>query len=300
MKMSDVDFLQSWSAIRQNLSAVKASAAILLCACIFGIIEFLLWGRTHWEEGAMLMALLLLGAYDLLHRPLQSVPSPRCRFASWFLLLLAGAAMMLSSRLASENGNADMWRTLCKNIGLFLLATALSMHFDGAKTALSFLPLLLLSTVILPLYEYLLLEFSYPMRLVSTAASALLLRLCMVPVNYVGTTFFWNDQAITITDACSGISLLSLLFFLEYLIARKVAAPAWEKWCWGSLLLIWIILGNALRQLLTFALFQVIGEKVYEQTPHFLLGCLLIVITSLLIWFSSFLFHLDTRQQKKE
>ena len=298
--MSKVDFLQSWNAIRQNLHTVKTSAAILLCACIFGIVEFIMWGRTHWEEGAMLLALLLLGAYDQLRRPLQSAPTARCRIAGWCLLLLAGAAMILSSRLASENGNEDMWRTLCKNIGLFLLATALSMRFDGAKTALSFLPLLMLSTVILPLYEYLLLEFSYPMRLVSTAASALLLRLFMVPVDYEGTTFFWNNQAIAMTDACSGISLLSLLFFLEYLIARKVAAPAWEKWCWASLLLIWIVIGNALRQLLTFALFQIIGEKVHEQTPHFLLGCLFIVITSLLIWFSSFLFQLDARQQEKE
>ena len=159
------------------------------------------------------------------------------------------------------------------------------------------LTLYLLAIVILPLYEYLLLEISYPMRLISTAAASYLLRLCTVPVSNDATTLYWNDQAISITDACSGIALLCFLFLLEYLIARKIQAPAWCKWCWSSMVLIWIIVANALRQLLTFVLFTVMGEKVHEQTPHFLLGCVFIVVASLLIWFSSFLFQMDSPKQ---
>ena len=289
---------ENWNAIRQNLQAVKGSVAILFCACLFGIIEYCLWGRTHWEEGALLLALLFLGAYDQLRRPMSSAPAKQSRIASWILLIVAGLFMLLSSRLSAEE--LGMGRTLCKNSAIFLLASALSLRCDGAKPALSLFPLFLLAIVILPLYEYLLLEFSYPMRLVSTAASASLARLFMVPVTFEDTTLFWNDQAITITDACSGISLLSLLFFLEYLIARKSKSPAWKKWCWASLLLIWIIIGNALRQLLTFGLFTIMGEKVFEQTPHFLLGCLFIVVTSLLIWFSSLFFNFDSKTQENE
>lgn len=289
---------ENWNAIKQNLQAIKGSTVVLFCACLFGIIEYSLWGRTHWEEGALLLALLFLGAYDQLRRPMSSAPTKQSRIASWILLIAAGLLMLLSSRLSAEE--LGMGRTLCKNSAIFLLASALSLRCDGAKTALSLFPLFLLAIVILPLYEYLLLEFSYPMRLVSTAASAFLARLFMVPVTFEDTTLFWNDQAITITDACSGISLLSLLFFLEYLIARKSESPAWKKWSWASLLLIWIIIGNALRQLLTFGLFTIMGEKVFEQTPHFLLGCLFIVVTSLLIWFSSLFFNFDNNPQEKE
>ena len=288
----------NWNAIRQSLKSIKASAAVLLCACLFGFIEYLMWGRTHWEEGAFLLALLFLGAYDQLCHTLQSSPTARSRITSWILLILAGAIMLLSSRLPAEK--LDMGHTFCKNFAIFLLATALSLRFDGAKPALSLFPLFLLAIVIMPLYEYLILECSYPMRLISTAASAFLARLFMVPVDFEGTTLIWNDQAITITDACSGISMLSLLFFLEYLIARKSNMPTWKKWCWASLLLIWVIIGNALRQLLTFALFTVMGEKVFEQTPHFLLGCLFVIVTSLFIWFSSLLFNFGHKPQESE
>ena len=288
---------EACSAIRQNLRNVRTSAIVLLCACLFGTVEFLLWGRTHWEEGILLLALLLLGSYDQLLSPKQSAPTRQSRFASWILLVLGVVAMLLSSSQSDDELNIG--RTLFKNCAMLMLATALTLRFDGVKNALSFFPLLLLAIVILPLYEYLLLEFSYPMRLVSTAASAFFAHIFMMPVGFEGTTLFWNDQAITITDACSGISLLSLLFFLEYLIARKATSAAWKKWCWASMLLIWIIIGNALRQLLTISLFAVMGEKVFQQTPHFLLGCFFIVITSLMIWFSSLLFHLEDKHQCK-
>ena len=92
----------NWNAIRQSLKSIKASAAVLLCACLFGFIEYLMWGRTHWEEGAFLLALLFLGAYDQLCRPQQSSPTARSRITSWILLILAGAIMLLSSRLPAE------------------------------------------------------------------------------------------------------------------------------------------------------------------------------------------------------
>ena len=264
---------------------------MLLCATLFGMVEFLLWGRAHWEEGGLLLALLLLAFFDRLKAPFSHCPTPRVRLVSWGVLLVAVGVMLLASCLPGEKGLHDFGKALCKNGALFVVALAISLHFDGVRTALSLLPLYLLAIIVLPLYEYLLLEISYPLRLVSTAAASYLLRLCTIAVSYEGTTLFWNDQAISITDACSGISLLSFMFFLEYLIVRRIQAPVWRKWCWSSMVLIWIIVSNALRQLLTFALFTVMGEKVHEQTPHFLLGCVFVIVASLLIWFSSFLFE---------
>ena len=104
---------EAWNAIRQNIRLVKTSAIVLLCACLFGGIEFILWGRTHWEEGAMLMALLLLGIYDQLRRPMQSLTTNRSRIGGWAMLVLAGLFMLLSSRLRAEE--LGMVCTLCKN-----------------------------------------------------------------------------------------------------------------------------------------------------------------------------------------
>ena len=290
--------LDKWRVPYHNLCTARASAVVLVLAILFGVGEFLLWGRSHWEDGVLLTVLLLLASYDRFNTALDHSPTLRSRMTGWGLLVVAGGLMVLASRLSVDDAH-DLARALCKNGALLLVSLAITMHYDGFKTSLALFPLYLLGIVILPLYEYLLLEISYPMRLVSTAAASWLLRLCTVAVSYDGTTLFWNDQAISITDACSGIALLSFLYLLEYLIARKCQAPAWWKWCWSSLVLIWIILSNALRQLLTFLLFAVMGEKVHEETPHFLLGCVFIVVASLLIWFSSFIFQLDAPKQEE-
>lgn len=295
--MSNDNHLDKWRIPYHNVSTVKTSVGVLIFSILFGLVEFILWGRTHWEDGLLLLFLLLLASFDCLKTQLEHNPTPRARVAGWGMLVAAGALMVIASRTSADEGFRDLGRALCKNGSLFLLALAITMHFDGAKTALALMPLHLLAIVILPLFEYLLLEISYPMRLVSTAAASWLLRLCTVAVSYEGTTIFWHDQAISITDACSGIFLFSFMFVLEYLIARKIQAPAWRKWCWSSMVLIWIIIANALRQLLTFVLFTFMGEKVHEQTPHFLLGCVFIVVASLLIWFSSFLFQMDSPKQ---
>ena len=174
-----------------------------------------------------------------------------------------------------------------------MLTLAILLRQDGFPAAGKCLPLLLLAVVILPLYELLLLEFSYPLRLLSTWISVILLNLCSYRVNYDGTSLFWENQTLSITEACSGISLLSLFFLIEYLIAQPLEIASWKKWCWSSLILIWVTLGNAFRLLLTFVLYRFLGERVFEARIHFLLGCFFVVITSLLIWFSSYLFKLD-------
>ena len=287
--------------LRKNFLAAKASASLLIAAILFGSIGYLLWARAHWEEGAFLLALLLLSSFDLENSPvLTSKPSRCSHVLSWLILLCAFLGLLFSWQThAVPFSNQDFSRLLYKHGALLLLAFAIALRFDGTRTAFTFFPRLLLGFVILPLYEVILLEISYPLRLLSTSVTVLVLRLCSVQVISDGTTLHWGTQVISITDACSGISLLSFLALLEYLIARPIDTAAWKKWCWSSLLLFWIIIGNALRLLLTFALYAVMGDAVFERMPHFLLGCFFIVVTSLLIWFSSFALSKDIHPQEQ-
>ncbi len=285
--------------LRKNFLAAKASAFLLIAAILFGTVGYLLWGRAHWEEGAFLLALLLLACLDLGNSPIPTSEPSRCSHVlSWLILLCAFLGLLFSWQThAVPFSNRDFSRLLCKHGALLFLAFAISLRFDGTRTAFTFLPRLLLGFVLLPLYEVILLEISYPLRLLSTSATVLVLRLCTVQVISDGTTLLWGTQVISITDACSGVSLLSFLALLEYLIVRPIDTAVWKKWCWGSLLLLWIILGNALRLLLTFALYAVMGNAVFARMPHFLLGCFFIVVTSLLIWFSSFALSRDIHPQ---
>ena len=267
----------------------------MAAAVLFGGVEFILWGRTHWEDGVPLLLLLLLASFHLLKAPLCSAASKHSRVVGWATLALAAGTMTASACLFRSHfsESRELAPMLAKNGAVLLLTLAILLRQDGFPATGKCLPLLLLAVIVLPLYELLLLEFSYPLRLLSTRISVILLNLCFFHVSHDGTSLLWGNQTLSITEACSGISLLGLFFLVEYLIARPLKTAPWKKWCWSSLILLWVTLGNALRLLLTFLLYRLLGERVFESRIHFLLGCFFVVTTSLLIWFSSFLFKLD-------
>lgn len=287
---------ESFEPVRKNLAECPASMAALLCAIVLSFVEYFLWGRTHLEDGIPLIALLFLASYDQMRQPLHSSPSTVSRLLSW-LCILAAVAAMAATFFIERNSN---FLQFLRNCAILCILLGFSLRLNGANPTAHFLSLHILAVLVIPLYEYLLLEFSYPLRLVSTAISASMLRLCAIPVGYDGTSMLWNGKIITITDACSGISLLGLLFFLEYLIARSIQSSQWKKWCWGSLVILWIIIGNALRLLVTFLLFRAVGERVFERGLHLILGCFFVVVTSLMIWFSSFVFSLDNSDKEHQ
>ncbi len=279
-----------FESIRKNFAECPVSMVALVCSIVLGCVEYLFWGRTHLEDGIPLIILLLLASFDQMQKPTHSTPTSTSRLVGWISLAIA-LATMAATFFTDKNGG--FLSAFLRNCAILFIVFGFTLRLNGFKPTTQFLSLFILAILVIPFYEYLLLEFSYPLRLVSTAVSASILKLCTIPVDYDGTSMLWNGQVITITDACSGISLLGLLFFLEYLIARSIKSSQWKKWCWGSLVLIWIIIGNALRLLVTFLLFRVVGQHVFERELHLTLGCFFVIVTSLMIWFSSYIFSLD-------
>ncbi len=266
---------------------------------LFGCVEYVLWGRSHLEDGIPLVALLLLAAYDQLRKPLQPKRIAASEAAGWMLLLLS---LAVGGWIWAGGGRQDgesqrLLPIVCKNAALLGVAVAVTLRQDGFPVALRFFPLHVHAIVILPLYEFILLEFSYPLRLVSTQVSVWLMRCLGMNVRCDGPSLIFDGQVLSITDACSGIGLLGMLFLLAYWIVRPIRSEAWKKWCWSLLVILWIILANALRLLLTLLLYQICGHKVFERELHFLLGCFFIVAASLLTWCSSMIFQLDTAKE---
>ena len=296
--MINWDFIsESFDPIRKNFNDCSLSMTVLLCSIALGCVEYFLWGRTHLEDGIPLIALLLLASFDQMKKPMQQQPTSISRLAGWLCLVAALAAMAATFTTDAKGGFLPAF---LRNAAILLIIIGFTLRLNGIKPTTRFLTLYILAVLVIPFYEYLLLEFSYPLRLVSTAISASILKFCTIPIDYDGTSMLWNGQIITITDACSGISLLGLLFFIEYLIVRSIKSPLWKKWCWGSLVILWIIIGNTLRLMITFLLYRVVGQCVFEHELHLALGCFFIVVTSLLIWLSSFIFSLDESSKETE
>ena len=292
-------FLLAWQTARDNFRAAPVSVSLLLAVLIFGCVEYVLWGRSHLEDGIPLLALLLLATYDQLRNPLQRKPSAAAGATGWALLCLSLAvgAWIWAGAGRQDGESQRLLPIVCKNAALLGVAVAVTLRQDGFPVALRFFPLHVHAIVILPLYEYILLEFSYPLRLVSTQVSVWLMRCLGLNVRCDGPSLLFDGQVLSITDACTGIGLLGMLFFLAYWIVRKIRSEAWKKWCWSLLVILWIILANALRLLMTFLLYQVCGQKVFERELHFLLGCFFIVAASLFTWSSAMIFQLDTTKE---
>lgn len=284
-----------WENLCANAINYPTTHATLAAAAFFGITGFLVWCRPYLEDGAFLMILLGMATWKLLKVPLASRATANHRRASWLMLMVAATAMAAAAALSHglSEGQRELLPLLCKHVALLFLATAVILRKDGLPAAAHSLSMLALAILVLPLYELLLLEFSYPLRQLSTMVSVGVLKLCAFHVQFDGTSLFWGNQTLSITEGCSGISLMGLFVLLEYLIIQPLRTSAWKKWSWSFLLVLWLTLGNALRLLLTVLLFRVIGERVYAPRPHFLLGCFFVVTTSMLIWLSSFLFKLD-------
>ena len=153
-----------WEGLRANAAACPTTLAILAATGLFGVIGFLVWCRPHLEDGAFLMLLFAVAAWNLLKVPLASHSTPASRCAGW-LLLVASAMAILTAAVLSRglpDGQRELLPLLGKNAALLFLAAAAITRQDGFPAALQCLPLLVLAILVLPLYELLLLEFSYP------------------------------------------------------------------------------------------------------------------------------------------
>lgn len=290
--------------IRDNLHR-HTITAVMLCLCLaLGTAEAILWGRSAPDDLLPLWAMLLLLFYDHFSRPW---PDSVSRSGAWGFLLAAAAFMaagiargncpvMLPDGKLSQtiSGNAPM---VLRNISLALLAISVMLYRNGWRMAARHWLLPSVSLVILPFYELLLLELSFPLRLLSTHIVVAFLRLLSFNILSNGTTLLWQGHELAITDACSGMSLLTLLLLIAYWLVRKTSAPAWQKACWFSLLLLWVLLANTLRLLLTLFGYMLCGEAVFAAMPHFLLGCFFVVTSSLLLWLSSTLLDKNETRQ---
>lgn len=314
-----------------------ATASVLGICFIIGVAESILWGRTALDDMIPLWAMLILLFYDHFTQPSEAqspniqdspteaiqpvtMPPPAvcehtqrsgCPTGAWLILLISAAVMAPSiafAKCATVQANGQLTHSIgnnatmaLRNISLALLAISVLTYKSGWHTAIRHWTLPTMSLIVIPFYELLLLEFSFPLRLVSTNIAVGFLRLLSFNITNNGTTLLWNGNELAITDACSGISLLGLLLFIAYWLIRKVTAPAWQKYCWLSMLLLWIMLSNTLRLLLTLFGYMIWGEVIFSSIPHFILGCFFVICCSLLLWFSSGkLFKSDTNQTETE
>ena len=252
-------------------------AILLLVALGTGLAQAIWASPPNLDNALILATLAALLAWNMapgLHpRPPQ--PSPAARLTAWLLLATAASMILL------ENHSNTL--TLHHLVTL-LLALALATRLEGLKnTAAAFLPLSI-SLLLLPNQEYLILAFSYPLRLISTIITVFCLKIVGLDISHHLTSIRIGTSEIAVTDACSGINQLGVMLLLGYVLVRRFNhARPWQAVHYLFLLPA-VIIANSLRLLASCLLYLRIGVPAFADPYHTWFGYAMVAATVLILW----------------
>ena len=281
---------------KEKLSICLPCICICLVAFLYALVQAIRTCNGQWDSmvASMLLALAVVyyglirfmnGANDLV------VSSMKERIAAWIILLIATCLPMVFPSAATE---------LPHNTAIALFAIACMLFFHGWRPAMWMAPALIIFCIFIPMREQIMLMVSYPLRLISTAISVLVLKLLQVNIEYHLTTITLPGATqIVITDACSGIQQLEALLLIGYLIIHLQPKPLVWSICHYLFLLPIIILSNSVRIIVTILLFKAVGPVILDNTWHTTLGYCLVFVCSILIWYSGLLFPTETSEPPK-
>lgn len=235
----------------------------------------MVWFTTARENAIPLWLLATVLAWRAMEQLQPGVVIDlRSQVVAWVLIALVPFALQLP-------GGSELH--LGSRCAMMLLAMSAVTYRNGLVGTLRLMPILFLTLVIIPVQEQLFLAVSYPLRLISTMLTVETLQLFGCDIAYQLTTIRVGGFHLAITDACSGISQLAVLFLLGYIVVIMKQHRSFGLAALHYLALLPVVIfANAVRLIITILLFYAIGEKAFENTYHAALGyCFVLLATAL-------------------
>ncbi|MBR3689030.1 MAG: exosortase/archaeosortase family protein [Lentisphaeria bacterium] len=250
------------------------------CTAIFAIaFVFACWQsayqiRSEWGGAAALLILLACLLY-LAAKASADAPEKKCfpwhKILAWPPVLIALGLLFLPwSNPDAPGFKFGAW---------FFLALGAVCFFSGVRAMVYGSVPLLGCFLAVPFRESIVLYLSYPFRMVSTVLSVGFLQLFGMHIENDNTTIRIEGLDIAITDACSGIQQFEAMILVAFWLVMIWKRPfIWR--CIHYLFLIpSIIMANAVRIVLTIALYKVGFTAVLNNTWHEGLGYAQVVLT---------------------
>ena len=234
---------QSAYQIRSELGGTVALLVLLASLLYLALKSLAPAGSAGFPWRKVIAWIPVAIALGLLFLPWSDPDAPGFRFGAWYFLSLGAVCFFCGVRA--------MLLALVPLFGCFLAV---------------------------PFREQIVLYLSYPFRMVSTVLSVGFLQMFGMEIHNDMTTIRIEGLDIAITDACSGIQQFEAMILVAFWLV--FAWPRTFFWrCAHYLFLIpSIILGNAIRIIVTIVLYKLIGETVLNNTWHIGLGYAQVVI----------------------
>jgi len=195
---------------------------LTLAAVAWGAYHAIVANLDKWQDPAAVILLAVLAGYFGLKGIQERNNKKENIVATWiaWIVLFGAMGFMYWSSVNDIR--------LVKNLALLFGAFSILL-FNGGFYVLKDLGLsFATSLMVLPFFEQIVLTFSHPLREISTWLTVEIIAI-FHPYNEVtgmgimaeGTTITVDKTQIAITDACSGIDQLGVLFLFAYLILNR-------------------------------------------------------------------------------
>ena len=257
--------------IKQTPLSVLFYSALLLIIAVISSLSTLFSGTWDAAMVDLLMAFLLLTGFLKNISTLEKRDALRReKLCAWGILIAANLLIFLPVNNFSGN--------IMQAFSFVLLLSGGLLYWSNWRTCLYALPSTLWTCVFIPFHEELMLMASYPLRLSATMLSAILLKLCGADVVYSGSSLHLLKLDIAITDACSGINQLDAFLLIGFIIVKIMQKKELLQLLCFAFVIPAIIIGNALRIVLTVFLYQLWGNVILGKFWHITLGYVQIIL----------------------
>lgn len=222
------------------------------------------------------LLLLLTGAALILHR--VRIGAAQDLQGQWIAVALAALAIPL----AIVSPLAGVLRPVAINLAFALLALSLATGLLGRRMAgLLAVPVLVIYVLVpaLPLFEA---ALSYPMRRLSAILAAGVLSVGPQPVVLNGTELSWGSLHVSVTSACSGLTLLQNLIWVAWWTVLLRHRGFLRRLAHASLVVPAVIIANTLRVIALALLANHYGEGFLTGPGHVAVGWVAVVLAGAL------------------
>ena len=264
----------------------RKCTAVLAVAFVFACWQSALQIRSEWGGAAALLILLACLLYQTAKAasplPFEKDGFPWRKPLAW-LLIAASIVLVFLPRVYPDAPGLRFG-------ALFFLSLGALCFFCGVRTMLLGAAPLLGCFLAVPFREEIVLYLSPPFRMASTVLSVGFLRMFGMGIENDMATIRVEGLDIAITDACSGIQQFEAMILVAFWLVMAWRRPIVWRCLHYSFLIPSIILANAVRIILTVALYKAGFKAILNNSWHeglgyaqvvlavglfFLVGCLL-------------------------
>lgn len=211
------------------------------------------------------------------------VERKRVAQCEWKPCWLGGLAVLVVAQLGRAFGLLFMFES-AERYSLVLTVAALVLMVGGWRVFRRLSWILLFLLLMVPFPGQIHNRISGPLREMATGGSVFLLEVFFNAVRREGNVIYFQEQALGVLEACSGLRMLTAFIIVAAFIAYMVKQPRWQKAVVVLSSIPIAVVCNVLRIFITALLMAMVSSEIGEKFFHDFAGLVMMPAAVMLIF----------------